>query len=83
MERAAQQQLLRYFEKSQQFNASSHVYRSNLSTTTTLMEICDELYQGVEDRNIASVMALDQSAAFDCVKSLIVDEKARAIQCGS
>ena len=67
VERSAQQQLLAFLETTQQLNTSNHAYRRNLSTTMTLVEIMDKIHQGTEDKCITSLMALDQSAAFDCV----------------
>ena len=65
VERAAQTQLLEFLENTCQLNGSSHAYRSGLSTTTTLAEICENIYRGVEDREISEIMTLDQSAAFN------------------
>ena len=42
VERTAQTQLLSFFEDTGQLNSSSHAYRRNLSTTTTLAELLDE-----------------------------------------
>ena len=75
VERAAQCQLLKYLEDSKQLNASSHAYRKNYSTTTTLMEIVDEIHQGTEDRKMTSLMAIDQSAAFDLVDHELLLQK--------
>ena len=75
VERAAQKQLLDFFDKSKQLNPSNHAYRSNHSTTTTLLEISDELHQGTEDNKMASIMALDQTSAFDCVLHRLLLEK--------
>ena len=50
VERAAQTQLLEFLETSEQLNPNSHAYRSGLSTTTTLSQICENIYQGVEDK---------------------------------
>ena len=82
VERAAQQQLLNFLEQTNQLNKSNHAYRRNMSTTTTLIEILDELYQGVEDKDITSLMALDQSAAFDCVCPKILIDKMRLYNIG-
>ena len=67
IERAAQTQLSEFFEKNKLFNPSNHAYRKHLSTATTLTEITDELYESIEKKNIAQIMTLDQTAAFDCV----------------
>ena len=82
VERAAQQQLLGFLERTHQLNASSHAYRSNLSTTTTLTEILDEIHQGTESKKITSLMTLDQSAAFDCVSHRLLLDKARKYNIG-
>ena len=75
IERVVQQQLLDFFENTGQMNPSSHAYRKNSSTTTTLTDILDELYQGMEDNKITSLMAVDQSSAFNCVDRDILLEK--------
>ena len=61
VERIAQKQLLSFLEETQQLNNSNHAYRCSMSTTSTLAEILDELYQGTEDRKMTSVMVKDQS----------------------
>ena len=45
-------QLLAFLENTNQLNDSNHAYRTSLSTTTTLAEITDKLFQGVEEREI-------------------------------
>ena len=82
VERAAQQQLLSFFESMGQFNRSNHAYRKNLSTTTTLIEVLDDIYQGIEDRNMIEIMTLDQSSAFDCVSFPILLEKLKRYKIG-
>ena len=66
-ERAAQTQLSEFFEKYKLLNPSNHAYRKNLSTSTTLTEIMDELHEGIEKKKINQIMTLDQTAVFDCV----------------
>ena len=82
VERTAQTQLLEYVEKTKQLNDSNHAYRKEMSTTTTLMEILDEIYQGVEARSKSVVMAIDQSAAFECVDRKILIEKLKLYKIG-
>ena len=67
VEREAQNQLLDFFEKSGQMNRSAHAYRKNLGTVSTLASIMDDLYRAAEDKLISEIMAVDQSAAFDCI----------------
>ena len=67
VERAAQQQILEYMEKTFQMNASCHAYRAGLSMTTSLTELMNGLHEGADNKKISSIMAIDQSSAFDCV----------------
>ena len=57
-------------------------YRSQLSTTTTLLEICDKIFQGAEDRKIMSVMVLDFTAASDCVSHPLLMKKLKIYKVG-
>ena len=56
-------------------NPSNHAYRTTLSTMTTLLEIVDEIHQGIEENKITEIMALDQTSAFDCVSHKLILEK--------
>ena len=77
VERTAQQQLLKFLEDTNQLNGSNHAYRNSLSTTTTLVEIIDEIFQGVEERKKASLLLIDQSSVFDTVDHNILLQKLR------
>ena len=67
MERVAQQHILQSMEESKQLNGSSHAYRRNYSTATTLSEVLDEVYKSTEEKKMTQLMTLDLSAAFDTV----------------
>ena len=82
IERVAQKQLLDYMEKTGQMNESCHAYRTNRSTTTTLTNILDQVYQGIENNEIVSLMAIDQSSAFDCVNRDKLIEKLQRYNIG-
>ena len=82
VERAAQKQLLDFFERERLLNPSNHAYRSNHSTTTTLLEITDEIYQGMEENKIISIMALDQTSTFDCISHELLLEKLQRYRIG-
>ena len=82
VERAAQVQLLNFFEKTEQINPNCHAYRQGLSTTSTLIQIMDGLYEATEERKISSLMTVDQSCAFDCVQHKLLLEKLRHVQSG-
>ena len=77
IEKAAQSQLLKYFEDNKMLNDCTHAYRKGYSTSTTLIEITDRLYEAINENKLASVMTLDQLAAFDCVLHSILIEKLR------
>ena len=83
IERAAQIQLLKYLESTEQLNASNHAYRQIFSTTMTLMEILDDIYEGAEQRRMTSLMAVDQTAAFDTVDHHLLVEKLRKYGLGT
>ena len=82
VERAAQTQILKFFEDSNQLNEGNHVYRRIFSTTTTLTEILDEIYEGAEEKKITSLMAVDQTAAFDTVNHRLLIEKMQIYSVG-
>ena len=74
VERTAQKQLLNFMESMGQLYVSNHAYRKDFSTTITLIDILDELYQNTEERKITALMAIDQSIAFDCVNhEMLID----------
>ena len=75
VERAAQRQLTDFLETNRLLNNSSHAYRKGMSTTTTLLDLADRLYEAVDEKKISSLMTLDQSAAFDCIPHHILMEK--------
>ena len=77
VERAAQVQHLDFFEKSGQINPASHAYRAAHSTTTTITNIMDEIYQATDDKKISQLLTIDQSAAFDCLSHEILARKLR------
>ena len=83
VDRTAQQQMLQFLEETQQMNSSNHAYRKAMSTTTTLTEILDILYQGVEDKKLSSLMVIDQSSAFDCVDHYTLVRKLRRYNIGT
>ena len=83
VERAAQQQLLLFMEETKQLNMSSHVYRKNMSTTTTLTDIFDDIYMGAEENKFMSLMSVDQSSAFDCVDKPMLLDKLEKYNIGS
>ena len=82
VERSAQLQIIDYFENTDQLNPNCHAYRKHLSTTTTLAQILDEIYQNTEDKLITSMMTLDLTAAFDTVSHKLLLEKLQRYRIG-
>ena len=82
VEKAAQKQILEFFEVNKMLNENLHAYRQNRSTTTTLIDLTDKLYKSIDENKIASVMTIDQSAAFDCVPHQTLVDKLRIYNVG-
>ena len=82
VERSAQIQLLGHLESSDQLNPNSHAYRQGLSTTTALIQLTDGIYTAAENKQISSLMATDQSAAFDCVRHTLLLKKLKMYKVG-
>ena len=77
VERAAQVQLLDFFENTGQINPEGHAYRKAHSTTTTIVNIMDEIYQATDDKRISQLLTIDQSVAFDVLSHEILARKLR------
>ena len=67
VEWAVQLQLQQHMEINGLFHPNSHAYCSNMSNTTAMSHITDAMYQATNQNLITSLMALDQSSAFNCV----------------
>ena len=75
VEKQVQVQLLRYMEGTSQFNKSHNAYRTAHGTTTAMLELADEVFDAADRKEIADLMTIDQTAAFDCVQHQILEEK--------
>ena len=54
-------------EENNLFNENHHSYRSRLSTTTTIIQLTDSIWEGTDGNNINVAMGIDETAAFDCL----------------
>ena len=74
-ERSAQVQILHFLETMHQLNPDHHAYRSRTSTTTALLQMMDLIATSTDANLINATLALDLSAAFDCVVHTTLHEK--------
>ena len=72
VESQIQVQLLKFMEDTGQINPNTHAYRTLHGTTTAMLEISEELFEAADRKDIASIMTIDQTAAFDCVQPEIL-----------
>ena len=74
-EKAAQLQIMKHMESKHLFNENHHAYRAKLSTTTAILQLSDSIWQGTDMNSITITMAIDETAAFDCVNFKILIDK--------
>ena len=74
-ERTIQSQIVEHFDNNRLWSANQHGYRKERSTTTTLLQITDMLFEAADEREIADVLTIDESAAFDSVETELLLNK--------
>ena len=79
-EKAIQSQMMEYLEQTNQLNKNTHAYKQLHSTTSALMQITDYLAETADQNKIGNLMIVDQSAAFDCIDKIILDQKMKLYQ---
>jgi Reverse transcriptase (RNA-dependent DNA polymerase)/Endonuclease-reverse transcriptase len=67
LERLVLARIVPHVAASPSFDAFQSAYRRHHSTETALLKITDDIFAGFDDRQSTILVALDQSAAFDCV----------------
>ena len=72
---AVKTHIVKFMDISGQWNWNNQAYKSNQNTTTTLLSLSDRIFEATEDREIAAAIAIDESAAFDCVSHIILQDK--------
>ena len=75
LEKAAYQQLYKYFSMNKIFHENMHGYRAHRSTQTALLSIYDKWIRAAEKGQVSGAVLLDLSAAFDLVDSSILLKK--------
>ena len=77
LERVVFIQLVRYMDQNRFFNPSHHGYRSFHSTTTAMLQMYDMWVTSLEKGELAGVVMVDMSAAFDVVDTELLLQKLR------
>jgi len=67
LERLVLAQLVPHVSASPSFDSVQSAYRKCHSTETALLKITDDIFNGFDDHRSTVLVALDQSAAFDCI----------------
>jgi hypothetical protein len=67
LERLVLARIIPHVSASPRFDAVQSAYRKCHSTETALLRITDDIFAGFDDRQSTILVALDQSAAFDCI----------------
>ena len=74
-ERIIQSQLTAHFDNNKLWNHNLHGYRKNRSSTTTLLQVADMLYEAADAKEIADIITIDESAAFNSVEHQLLLDK--------
>ena len=75
LERVVFIQTVDYLNKYNLMHANHHGFRANHSTTTAMLQLYDSWVEAANNGELAGVLLIDQSAAFDCVDHGILLEK--------
>ena len=75
VEKSIQEQIMSHMKDYNLWNRNLHSYRNHHSTNTALGQIVDFIHEDSEDKNISNIMAIDKSAAFDCLQFFILLDK--------
>ena len=62
-------------QESNQLNDNNNAYRTGHSTITAVMQITDAIYEATDANKIATIMTVDESAAFDCIAHKTLQDK--------
>ena len=72
LERLVLNRVIPHVLSSSSFDAVQSAYRRNHSTETALLKITNDIYSGFDAHQSTILVALDQSAAFDCIDPKIM-----------
>ena len=80
IEKIAQEQITEHMYTGKLWNSNHHTYKFGHSTTTALGQITDLIFEAGDNNLITTTMAIDETAAFDCIEYKILIEKTINIQ---
>ena len=75
LERVVFIQIVEYMDQNKLFHPNHHAYRSLHSTTTAMLQMYDTWVEALERGELAGVVMVDQSAAFDVVDHSLLRDK--------
>ena len=75
LERVIFNQMIEYLNVNNLLHLNHHAYRTQLNTTTALIQMYDGWLQAVESDQLAGVCMLDMSSAFDLVDHNLLIQK--------
>ena len=75
VETTVHKQVLKHMEVTNQLNQNQHAYRGSYNTSTALLQLSDCILKATDHNNIATLITVDESAAFECVNHEILDKK--------
>ena len=67
VEKVIQCQIVKFMNKTCQFNPNLHAYREHYSTMSALIQLSDSMLEATDDNLISMLVTIDESVAFDCV----------------
>ena len=79
IEKLAAKQIIQYLTQHKLFDECQSGYRKCHSPGTALLEITDYIFQGLDNSEIAILVLLDYSRAFDCANHDIILAKLKSI----
>ena len=82
-ERMLQPQIMDFMTNSLQLNLNHHSYRKGHSTTTTLLQLSDAVFEGCNMNKSTTLVTVDQSSAFDVISHATLLDKLKLYNWGT
>ena len=77
VEMAVHSQIMEFIAKNSLWNRNNHAYRKSHSTGTAMIQLNDQITEAADRNTVSTIMAIDQSAAFDSICHKILIDKMR------